>query len=154
MAAIEVRSEIRGNVWKVEVAVGDVDPTMRLALSLETELAQLVGRTKSDDARWFGVMGSGPLREVFETALGLPSSFGSLDIDKQLDVFRTRAKQVFGVGEVGDFTAPEVMDKLRTRFLIVAEATGSGGPTATSPALSILSGGTSSSSILATLYGL
>lgn len=137
-----------------EVAVGNVDAGMRLALSLETELGQLLDRSTSGDARWFGVMGSGPLREVFETALGLPSSFGSLDIDQQLVFFRQRCDQVFGVSEVGDFAGPGMTDRLRTRFLVLAEAQGGRSAGAAAPALAILQGGGASSGILAALYAL
>ncbi len=135
-----------------EVAVGNVDENLRLALSLDGELAQLVERSSSADARWFGVMGSTPLREVFETALGLPESFASLDIDQQLGVFRQRAGQVFGVTEVEDFTDPAMAERLRTRFLVMAEAGSGSSAVASSPALSLLSGSGSASSLLSVLY--
>lgn len=135
-----------------EVAVGTVDETLRLALALDGELGRLTDRTASADARWFGVMGSAPLREVFETALGLPETFASLDIDQQLGVFRQRAEQVFGVSEVGDFSDPAMTERLRTRFLVLAEAGNGSSAVASSPALTLLSGSGSASSLLSVLY--
>ena len=136
-----------------EVAVGNVDENLRLALALDGELGRLVDRTTSADARWFGVMGSAPLREVFETALGLPETFASLDIDQQLGVFRQRAEQVFGVSEVADFADPAMTERLRTRFLVMAEVESGSSAVARSPALTLLSGSGSATSLLSVLYG-
>ncbi len=55
-----------------EEAVGEQDPAMRLALNLERELPTIAGRDVSDSTRWFTIMGTPPLRQVFETAFGLP----------------------------------------------------------------------------------
>ncbi|WP_099828065.1 DUF1217 domain-containing protein [Oceaniglobus indicus] len=100
-----------------ELAVGDVNPTMRLALGFERDLGNITGRTLSDDAKWFTVMATGPVRAVFETALSIPQSVGALDLDRQLVEFRTRAQNLFGVSEVSDFAAPEFQDRLMQRFL-------------------------------------
>ncbi|SEL15007.1 Protein of unknown function [Roseivivax marinus] len=124
-----------------EVKVGEVDTTMRLALSLGRELQTVADRSRSESTQWFAVMSSPPLRQVFETAFRLPPSFGSLDLDQQLDVFRDRAEQAFGTRRVDAFTDPEKLDALRRRFLVLSEpepqATTAGGAAA---ALSILSG--------------
>lgn len=135
-----------------ELAVGEVDGNLRLALSLDGELSGLVKRSGSADARWYGVMGSPPLRQVFQTALGLPDSFAGLDIDQQLVVFRQRAEAVFGVSEVADFTDPAMTDRLRTRFLVMAEAQNGGMSAARSPVLSLLSGDGTAGGVLAALY--
>lgn len=134
-----------------ERAVGEVDPSMRLALSLERELGDIVARNENADARWFNVMGSPPIREVFETALGLPSGFGTLDIDRQLEVFRERSGAVFGASEVADFSRPETLNDLRQRFLLLAENTGPVGPVA--PALALLQPSGGAAGVLAALYG-
>lgn len=138
-----------------EVSVGDINPDMRLALGLERDLASIMDRASSDDGRWFLVMGSPAVRSVFETALGLPESFQSLDIDVQLSVFRERASQQFGVSEVSDFLEAPKLDELRRNFLVRSEIVNpTSGAVAGSSALSLLTGGgSSSSSILATLYG-
>lgn len=135
-----------------EVAVGNVDPDMRLALGLGRELDRIVGNFESDDARWFGVIGAPPVRAVFEKALGFPQSFAALDIDQQLTMFRSRSEAVFGVSEVSDFATPEARDALRERFLLMSEISGGGTRLASSPVVSLFSGSVSAASILQTLY--
>ncbi|SMX47452.1 DUF1217 domain-containing protein [Actibacterium lipolyticum] len=101
-----------------EIAVGNQNDDMRLVMNLTRELGELAGSDSSNNAKWYGVMGSEPLRTVFETTFGLPSSFAALDIDKQLEVFRDRAESVFGSGEVDQFAIPEKMEELTRLFLI------------------------------------
>lgn len=105
-----------------EIQVGEIDPTMRIALSVERELAQVVDDTTSNDASWFSIMASPPMRAVFEGALRLPSSFGSIDIDQQLGILKDRAERFFGTSEVSDFTDPELLDELRQNYLISSSA--------------------------------
>lgn len=104
-----------------EIAVGEQDATLRLAMSLPRDLGAIVESDNTPDGRWFSVMGNEPLRKVFETALGLPSSLGSLDIDRQLGVFRDRARAVFGAGEVGQFAEPDRLEELNRLFLVRAQ---------------------------------
>lgn len=135
-----------------EVAVGEVDPDMRLALGLSRELDRIGDSFQSDDARWFGVIGAPPVRAVFEKALGLPESVAALDIDQQLSMFRARSEAVFGVSEISDFAVPEVRDSLRERFLLMSEISGGGPRAATAPALSLLAGPSGAAAILQFLY--
>ena len=102
---------------RFEAAVGQQNEDFHLALNAERELGEIAGRSLSDEAGWFTIMGSPPLRKVFEVALGLPSSFGGLDLDRQLDVFREKSAQRLGVEKVADFAAPGAMDRLVTQFL-------------------------------------
>lgn len=100
-----------------EVAVGEQNADMRLAMNAQRELAALAARPLGDDARWLSVMGSAPLRQVFQTALGLPSAFAALDLDKQLGVFRDRAERVLGTSEVSQFSDPRKVEGLIRVFL-------------------------------------
>ena len=93
---------------------------MRLALALERELDKLVGRGGSDNAMWFRVMGSEPLRAVFQTAMGLPDSLAQIDVDQQLSIFQARAERQFGVDSLKDFLEPDKMNELRRRFLAMS----------------------------------
>ena len=80
---------------KFEIAVGDQAPDLRLAMGIERDLGNLATQPNlSADGAWFGVMANKPLRRVFETALGLPQSFGTLDLDRQLSTFRQRSDTV------------------------------------------------------------
>ena len=104
-----------------EVNVGEQNEDFRLALNTQRELADLSESTMSNNAKWYSIMGSSPLRKVFETALGLPSSIGTLDIDDQLEMFKQKAKQKLGSDEVSQFAKPEALDKFVRTFLLRSE---------------------------------
>lgn len=127
-------------VRQFEVAVGEQNEDYRLALDTKRELATISTGDLSDDGMWYSVMGSTRLRTVFETAFGLPSSFSSLDLDVQLEVFRDKSRSVFGDGEVRQFSDADRMDELLRTFLLRSE-------------LKDLSTGMSSGSIALALLG-
>lgn len=122
-----------------EEAVGTQSEAMRLGLNAERELAKLSGRNISNDAKWFSVMGSAPMREVFQTALGLPSSFAAIDIDQQLTSLKDRAERVFGSSDIAQFSDPRKVEDLVRLYLLRAEAQGAGSVySAQSAALTLL----------------
>lgn len=100
-----------------EIAVGDQNQDMRLAMSLERDLSNIIDKSTSDAGKWYSVMGNPPLRQVFETALGLPSSFGTIDIDKQLEVFQEKSERYFGSSLVDQFSQPDRLEELTRLFL-------------------------------------
>lgn len=105
-----------------ETAIGDQNGDMRLAMNAERELATLAKRTISEDAKWFNVMGSAPLRQVFEKAFGLPGSFAAIDLDQQLDTFKKKATQFFGDSSIKQFASPEKIDGLVRQFMVRSDA--------------------------------
>jgi len=105
-----------------ETAVGAQNGDLRLAMNTTRELSALAARPISEDAKWFSVMGSAPLRQVFEKALGLPRSLGALDLDTQLSTFREKASRVFGADTVSQFTDPARTETLVRQFLLRSEA--------------------------------
>ncbi len=107
-----------------EAAVGEQNHQMRLALNAERELAQIAGRPVSENAKWFTIMGSAPLREVFQTALGLPRAVAALDLDQQLSTFREPAERVLGSPSIGQFADPARVEDLIRVYLLRAEAQG------------------------------
>ena len=119
-----------------EIAVGEADDSMRLALNFRREIADLAaGEGKS----WFNVIGSKPLRTVIEKAYGLPAQFGQIDIDQQRDVLRDRTSALFGGSDLTAFQDPEAVEKVISRFLARAQL--ENGPFAggaASPALTLL----------------
>jgi hypothetical protein len=134
-----------------EAAVGEQDPDLRLALNAQRELTALAGKTSSADTLWYSVLGSPPLRQVFEVAFGLPKSFAVLDIDRQVETMRSRAERQFGNGEIAQFADPARIEDLVRLFLIRAQVestTLSGG----SAALTLLQAGRAGRSVLAALY--
>lgn len=109
-----------------EQAVGDQDNSMRLALNLKEELANITATTTNANAQWYYVMGNEPLRKVFETALGLPSTLSAVDVDKQLTTFKSRAQAMFGTSKLSDFSDSAKQEKLIRLFLVRSEAQASG----------------------------
>ncbi|MEI4472716.1 DUF1217 domain-containing protein [Frigidibacter sp. MR17.24] len=107
-----------------EVAVGDSNESFRFALNAQRELAALATDGSSDATRWFSVLGSKPLRTVFETAFGLPTAFGAIDIDLQLETMRDRADRYFGSRDFAQFSDPDTLDRLVRQYLARADASG------------------------------
>ncbi|MEP2642253.1 DUF1217 domain-containing protein [Roseobacter sp.] len=101
-----------------EIEIGNSDTSMRVALSLERELTDVVESSSSNDGHWFSIMASSSLRLAFEGAFRLPDSFGSIDIDQQLGVMKDRAESFFGTSEVADFLDPDTLNDLRDAYLV------------------------------------
>lgn len=128
-----------------EEAVGDSNGDYRIALYAERELPALAAKTLSEDGKWYSIMGSAPLREFFETAFGLPSSFSGMDVDQQLVVLKDKSDRLFGTSDVSDFTSGATLDKLVRQYLLRAEiAAGSASAGSGSAALQVLQAGQSS----------
>lgn len=122
------------------IAVGEQNNDMRLALSVESGLTDLLKANTTTDAQWFAVMGNPPLRKVFEAALGLPSSLARIDIDQQLETFKDRAQSQFGTDTVADFADPERQEDLIRLFLVRSEAANLSASSGASVALTLLQG--------------
>lgn len=115
-----------------EEAVGNVDNDLRLALNFTREIGRVASRDNVKDIGWFEVMGQAPLRQVVSTALNLPLSTATLDLDKQKELFEDRADRIFG-GKFADvFNDPENVDKAINRFLLLSQLNG----TSSSPSIS------------------
>ena len=123
-----------------EVAVGEQDQALRLAMNAERELLSIVsgGDDDDDDTRWLRIMGSPPLRQVFETAFGLPDGFAQLDIDKQLEVFQERAASQIGINNLTDLADDGLRKKLVERFLLRDQVAAMTSMSSTSIALTLL----------------
>lgn len=121
-----------------EIAVGEQNDDLRQALNLSSGLKDVLAANSTADGQWFGIMGNLALRGVFETALGLPSSFGQIDIDQQLATFQTRAKATFGTDLVSDFSDPALQEKVIRLYLIRSEAQNSMATGSNSIALQLL----------------
>ncbi|MEP1586256.1 MAG: DUF1217 domain-containing protein [Tateyamaria sp.] len=109
-----------------EIATGNQDDDMRIALYAERTLPDVVGGTGSETSKWFSIMGQAPLRSLFETAFGLPEAFGQADIDFQLGVFQDRAERYFGVSDPAEFADPEIMDRLVSTYFARTQLDASG----------------------------
>lgn len=123
-----------------EVAVGEQDNGFRLALNAKRDLAEVATAAQSEDTKWFRIMGSPPLRQVIQTALGLPDSFAQLDIDRQLEVFKDRSAQQLGLASLAALADPVAMDRVIQRFLLRTETAAASSSSPQATALLLLGG--------------
>ncbi len=123
-----------------EVAIGDQDNSMRLALNAQRELEVLAAGTSSEDTKWLRIMGTPPLREVFEIGLAMPASFGQIDIDRQLELFKDRMEKLTGDNSIAQFLDPDARDQLVQRYLLQNEVRQFQSASVGSVALSLLQG--------------
>nr|WP_210328527.1 DUF1217 domain-containing protein [Mesorhizobium amorphae] len=85
----------------LEENAGETNEGVRLALYFD--------RKASSITSWYDVLADTALSSVVRTALGLPDSFASADIDKQAQAFEQKL-------DIADFTDPEKLSKFLTRF--------------------------------------
>lgn len=111
----------RARETRFEEAVGEQDGSMRLALALQRDLARVAAQASTEETRWYTLLGTPSLRSVFETAFGLPREFAALDLERQIDILRSRTERLTGEPDLGQFTDPEKMDKLIRRFFVGAQ---------------------------------
>jgi len=127
-----------------EAAVGETNNDMRLAMNFRREIAALAASGDSGGS-WYSVLGSKPLRTVFEKAFGLPAAFGQIDIDQQREVLRDKAGRLFGKDTLDVFKDPATVDKLIQRFLARSQIeSGAAASSSASAALTLLRGSGSS----------
>jgi len=107
---------------RFETLVGEQDEDLRLALNFDKAIQDVAAKDTTTDGLWYSVMGDIPLRRVLEVSLGLPSSFGSLDIDQQLSRFKQKAQDVFGTDDVRQFASAEKRDDAVRLFLLRQQA--------------------------------
>lgn len=105
-----------------ETAVGSQDDDLRLALNAQRELGTIAARSSSETVKWLTVMGNPPLRTVVQKALGVPASASALDLDKQLNIFTTKAESTFGDGGLSQFADTAKMESLIKKFLMRSQA--------------------------------
>jgi hypothetical protein len=118
----EILTQFRARSF--ETAVGTQNNTYRLSMNAEREIPALAAKSSSELAKWYTLLGNAPLREVMQTALGLPKSLSSIDIDQQVSVLRAKTETVFGSPDLGQFKDPSKMDALVRRFILQSEMQG------------------------------
>lgn len=119
-----------------EVAVGATNEAIRLALNFKREVGVYFQNGKSEDAGWFEAMGNQPVRAVLEKGLGLPTAVGSLDIDRQLELFKEKTSAFFGDSSLDAFSDPENVEHLLRVFLARDQI--DNGPTSSTPGMAAL----------------
>jgi len=109
-----------------EVAVGDTDDSLRLAMAAQRELPELASGTSSNNTKWYSLIGSKSLSTVMRTALGLPESVGSLDVDLQLKMYKQKAETVLGSSDFSKMTATDSLEKIVRLYLVRAQIDANG----------------------------
>jgi hypothetical protein len=115
----EILAQFRARSF--ETAVGAQNNGYRLALNAEREIPALAARSNSETAKWYTLLGNAPLREVMQTAFGLPKSFAAIDLDQQVAVLKKRTEAAFGAATVSQFADPAKMEALVRRFHLRSE---------------------------------
>ncbi|WP_338549688.1 DUF1217 domain-containing protein [Roseovarius phycicola] len=109
-------------IREFEVAVGVQNEAMRLGLNADRELSDIAKSSSSEDARWFRILGTPPLRAVFETALGLPDGFAQLDIDRQLDIFKEKSRDTLGLESLDALADDDTREESCVHFLFAIKS--------------------------------
>ncbi|MCI5110589.1 MAG: DUF1217 domain-containing protein [Marivita sp.] len=123
-----------------EIEIGKASEDMRLALGFARELGNLQRSASSSSTAWYQVLATPPLREVFQTALGLPKEFAQLDIDEQHKRLMDKAQTVFGSNDLLELAAEGQSEQIVRRFLLLRQVQSMSGATPLQTALVLLSG--------------
>lgn len=107
-----------------ENAVGAVNVAYRTALFAERQLPNMAASGSTERTKWYSVIGSSALSEVFQTAFGFSPSFSALDVDLQVDMLQRKSRQLLGSGLVSQFSEPAKVQKLIRLYLIREEILG------------------------------
>ena len=128
-----------------EIAVGNSDNDMRLALALQRDLPELAAKTNSETTKWYSIIGSSTMSSVFQTALGLPSSVGSLDVDAQVRMYSAKSKQLYGSTDPAQFSNTDKLEKLTRDFLLRSQLSTTSSISSGDAALTLLQNASSGS---------
>ena len=126
-----------------EAAVGESDESYRLAMAAQRDLGELAASSSTNNAKWYSVIGSKSLSTVMRTALGLPESVGSLDVDQQLVIYTQKAKSVLGSTDFSMFSDSAVMEKTVRLYLVRSQIDTNATTASGSIALQLLQSGSS-----------
>lgn len=108
-------------------------------------IAGILGDDEDEDesdinAMWYTIMGQEALTSFIQTAFGLPSDVGSLDVDQALEIYKAKAKEVMGTEDPSVFANSDNLETLTNRYLALSQiASGSGSLSSGSIAMTLLS---------------
>ncbi|MEM6410069.1 MAG: DUF1217 domain-containing protein [Pseudomonadota bacterium] len=135
------------SVQSFQTAVGEVDVDQRLSLNFQSDISEIFTEGATEETLLFRLLGNVPVRELLETALGLPQEVRQLDIEQQADIFAERLQSAFGISDVRDLSEPKNVDRVIQRFLAIQSINNGPSPfTRGAVALTLLTGVGSSAS--------
>lgn len=119
--------------------IGERHQEIEISLNAQRELKTLAEVDLSQKAKWYQIVGSKPLRKVFEGAFGLSSHFANLPIDRQVAELKSRTERLMGSSDIDQFSDSAKLDHLLKYYLIRNQAAQSASMSRYSSALAILS---------------
>jgi len=108
----------RFRLLSFEEAVGEIDVDQRLALNFRRESAEILNRDLPDRTLWLQLLGTRASRTVLEAGFNLPTEFVRLDLDRQVDILRSRAIERYGDASPRVLLDQGNLDNLLSRFFI------------------------------------
>lgn len=109
-----------------ELRVGETDNDMRVALTAQRELSEIAASEGSEESKWLRILGSPPLLQFMQKALGYDTNLSKLPIDSQIDTLKAAAKRQLGVSEISEFSNPDRIERAIGLYLARAQLDGSG----------------------------
>ncbi len=120
-----------------EVAVGQQDETLRLALNFRREIKTFANASDPEGSAWLSVLGDTAVRAVFDAAFNFGTSFAQLDVDRQRDEMKEKNDRFFGSKSLEVFKDPAKVDEMINRFLVRRSI--DEGPSQSTPGVTALS---------------
>lgn len=127
-----------------ELAIGNVDDSMRLSLNYNDEIGVMTANGASDDTIAYRILGDVPVYTMLKTALNLPSDTSKLPVERQAEMIKSSLKKVLGVSKLSEISSPELIDKMVVRYHAMKSITESSASSSPAAAALILLGGGSS----------
>lgn len=121
-----------------EKNIGQRYSEIELALNAQRELPVIAASGSTENAKWFQILGSKPLRQIFETAYGLGSSFSAIPIDRQLTIIKQKTKDFTGSENMSQFGSPESLDATLRRYLLHSQVNSALSSSAAANAVTLL----------------
>ncbi|WP_313349278.1 DUF1217 domain-containing protein [Paracoccus sp. (in: a-proteobacteria)] len=101
-----------------EKNIGQRYSEIELALNAQREIQDISDSNISENAKWYQILASKPLRRIFEVAFGLGDRFASLPIDRQLSELKVRTGKFLGDDSVSQFKVKGKLDSIIRMFLL------------------------------------
>lgn len=104
-----------------ERRVGEKDQKFRIALYAQRELMDLALKSGTENRKWYEVLGSKPLRTLFEGAFGFGAGYAKIPLERQVYEFKNGLDKAIGSDKFLALSDPKNIDVLIKRFLLRAE---------------------------------
>lgn len=141
MATIVTDSQLQS----FEVAVGNQDENMRIALYAIREMQDVILPDDADEdgptvnAQWYNIIGQPQLASMMQVMFNLPKDIFQIDVDQQLEVYKAASQRYLGTDDLSTLNTPEQMNQMAITYLARAEVAAIGNSYSSSAtALSLL----------------